>query len=70
MKEVFEHEGNKYILVEGTGNENTTCKGCSFRDEKKEGCIRGSLFPEHNCSDRTDIFVLLLTPGPKKKLEL
>ncbi len=71
MKEVFEHEGKKYILIEGQGgNSDTTCIGCSFRNTEEDACVRGKIFEHHNCSERTDIFVPMPIPGPKKKLEL
>ncbi len=79
MKEIFEHEGKKYILIEGNGDKGTaSCNGCSFAISTGSNvCSRWNhetsdyaFIKEHKCEDRTDIFVLMPTPGPKKKLEL
>ncbi len=77
MKEIFEHEGNKYQLIEGNKDDISSCLGCFFRNEPNRSCNRWKNstegyypFKEHDCADRTDIFVLMPTPGPKKKLKL
>lgn len=79
MKEVFEHEGNKYVLIEGQGGKGPkSCIGCAFKESlENTNCKRWDgnsykykIFEEHECIDRTDIFTLIPILGPKKKLEL